>query len=280
MRTIRVRAMDHYLATQTYEDVYYVPPSSWLPVFSLGYREAAADLLWMRGLVYFGDELVHRGQVKHIFNYGDAIVTLDPHFNRAYRWVAMAALYNPKTELSLEDVERARAFLAEGVRRFPDDGELAWEMGALLAYELLPRIEDPQERERIKATAADHMMVAARQGAGPPWLTLTNATQLEGLGRTEQAVRHLEEMYSLVSDPATREQIRLQIANLRSEAHAEAIERTWSDLEQRRREEFPYMPMGLYLLVRPRPVVDEAALLERRLVPPSGAARRATADDG
>lgn len=280
MRAFRVAAMDHFLATQRYEDVYYLPPPQWLPALSLGYEEAAADLLWMRGLVYFGDELVHRGAVEHVLDYGDAIVTLDPHFRRAYLWVSMAALYNTREELPREDIERARDFLARGVRRFPDDGELAWEMGALMAYELAPRVTDPEEKKAIKARAADHMLTAARRGAGPSWLALSNATELERLGRTEQAARHLEEMYAMVGDPTMRQQIRDQIARLRSQAHAEALERVTQQLEERRREEFPYMPMGLYLLVRPRPVVDEAALFERRFVPPSGAARRTTADDG
>ena len=32
-------------------------------VFSLGHREALAGLIWLRALVYFGDELQHRGEV-------------------------------------------------------------------------------------------------------------------------------------------------------------------------------------------------------------------------
>ena len=44
---------------QTYEDLYYLPPTDWLRVFSFGWDEAAADLIWMRALVYFGDEFLH-----------------------------------------------------------------------------------------------------------------------------------------------------------------------------------------------------------------------------
>jgi hypothetical protein len=208
LRTLRVRAMDHYLATQRYEDVYYLPPAQWLPVFSLGYREAAANLVWMRGLVYYGEEMVHRGGVQHVLDYGEAIVTLDPDFKAAYRWVNMAGLYNARQELTREDVERTITFLERGVRRFPDDGDLAWEMGATLAYELAPRVDDPDEKQRIHARATDYLMVAARKGAAPPWLALSNAGQLMRLGRTEQAARHLEEMYATVQDPETRERIR------------------------------------------------------------------------
>jgi hypothetical protein len=267
MRGLRVRAMDHYLATQTYEDVYYLPPARWLPVFSLGYREAAASLIWMRGLVYFGEEMMQRGVVRHIFDYGEAIVTLDPDFRAAYGWVAMASLYNPREELTPEDVERTVAFLERGVRRFPDDGQLAWEMGATLAYELAPLVDDEEEKHSIYARASDYLMTAARQGAAPDWLALSNASQLMRLGRTEQAARHLEEMYGLVRDEDTRERIRERIAHLRTQAHVEALEEAHRELEARRQAELPYVPTDLYLLVGPRPVVDEAALFRRNFVP-------------
>jgi tetratricopeptide (TPR) repeat protein len=268
LRTLRVRAMDHYLATQRYEDVYYLPPAQWLPVFSLGYREAAANLVWMRGLVYYGEEMVHRGGVQHVLDYGEAIVTLDPDFKAAYRWVNMAGLYNARQELTREDVERTITFLERGVRRFPDDGDLAWEMGATLAYELAPRVDDPDEKQRIHSRATDYLMVAARKGAAPPWLALSNAGQLMRLGRTEQAARHLEEMYATVQDPETRERIRNRIADLRTQAYAEAMQEAHREVEERRREELPYVPLDLYLLVGPRPVVDEAEAFRRNFVPP------------
>jgi len=56
--------MDHYLSMQAYEDIYYLPPPKWLQVMSLGHRRAVADLIWLRALIYFGDEFVNRGAVK------------------------------------------------------------------------------------------------------------------------------------------------------------------------------------------------------------------------
>jgi tetratricopeptide (TPR) repeat protein len=256
MRSLRVRAMDHYLATQRYEDVYYLPPAEWLPVLSLGYREALANLIWMRGLVYFGEELMQRGEVRHVFDYGHAIVTLDPELRPAYTFVNMAALYNARQELTRQDVEQAVAFLERGVRRFPDDGHLAWEMGATLAYELAPLVDDPDEKRAVQERATDFLLVAARKGAAPPWLALSNASQLVRLGQSEQAARHLEEMYAMVGDTETRERIRQRIVDLRSEAYAEAMVEAARELEERRQRDYPYMPTGLYLLVGPRPVVQ------------------------
>ena len=94
--SLRSRSMAHYLETQSYEDIYYLPPPDWLEVMSLGYRRALADLIWLRALIYFGDEFMHQGEVKHVHNYGESMLNLDPDFRRVYRWVGVAGVYTPK----------------------------------------------------------------------------------------------------------------------------------------------------------------------------------------
>ena len=61
-----------------------------------GWREALADLIWMRALVYYGDEIVHEGDVEFVFEYGDAIEALDPDLVSVYRWVGTAGIYRPQ----------------------------------------------------------------------------------------------------------------------------------------------------------------------------------------
>lgn len=246
---LRGRAMEHYLGTQRYEDIYYLPPPQWLQVMSLGYRRALADLIWLRALIYFGDEFENRGAVKHVFNYGDSMLALDPDFERVYRWVGVAAVYTPEGS-PIEYLERAIAVLRQGTQRFPDDGELAWDAGATIAYELLPRLpKDHPNREQLQLEANEHMMMAARLGEGPEWLVLTNATLLSKLGQSEREQRHLEEMYAIVRDPAVKAQIELRLSRLRDEAYAEAFRNANAEFEERRQQEFPYMPSPLYFFV-------------------------------
>jgi hypothetical protein len=247
--SLRSRSMQHYLATRTYEDIYYLPPPTWLQVMSLGYRRALAQFIWRSALIYFGDEFENRGAVKHVFNYGDAMLALDPDFKRVYRWVGVAGVYTP-TGSPPEFIERAIDVLRRGVERFPDDGRLAWDAGATIAYELLPNLpkSDPR-RERLSAEANDYMLAAARLGAGPPWLVLTNATALRKLGEKDRELRHLEEMYAIVRDPRVKAQIEVRLAQLRSEAYAEAFRRANEEFEERRRKEFPYLPSTLYFFV-------------------------------
>ena len=247
--SLRGRAMDQYLASQTYEDIYYLPPPHWLQVMSLGYQRALADLIWLRALIYFGDEFENKGAVKHVFNYGESMLALDPDFRRVYRWVGVAGVYTP-TGSPPEFIEQAIDVLRRGVERFPDDGQLAWDAGATIVYELLPNLpKDDPERERLRAEGNEHMMAAARLGAGPDWLVITNATALRKLGEKERELRHLEEMYTLVRNPAVKAEIEARLSQLRDEAYAEAFRRANEEFEQRRKEEFPYIPPTLYFFV-------------------------------
>ena len=246
---LRGRSMAHYLDTQAYEDIYYLPPPAWLDVMSLGYRRALADLIWLRALIYFGDEFANEGAVKHVHNYGESMLKLDPDFRRVYRWVGVAGVYTPRGSPP-EFVELAVDVLRRGVDRFPDDGYLAWDAGATILYELIPNLpkDDPRLAE-LEAEGYEHMTTAARLGAGPDWLVITNATALRELGEKEQELRHLEEMYALVKDPHVKTQIEIRLSQLRDEAYSEAFRQANEEFEERRRAEFPYLPPSLYFFV-------------------------------
>ncbi|MEM7434554.1 MAG: hypothetical protein AAF436_05330 [Myxococcota bacterium] len=246
---LRGQAMNQYLETQRYEDIYYLPPPAWLQVMSLGHRRALADMIWLRALVYFGDEFANRGAVRHVFNYGDAMLTLDPDFERVYRWIGVAGVYTPEGS-PVEFLERAVQVLRDGTDRFPDNGKLAWDAGATIAYELLPRLpKGHPSREALQLEANEHMMAAARLGEGPEWLVLNNATLLNKLGQSEREQRHLEEMYTVVRDPDVKLQIERRLSRLRDEAYADAFKNANREFEERRQADFPYMPSGLYFFV-------------------------------
>jgi tetratricopeptide (TPR) repeat protein len=252
---LRSQAMGHYLGTRRYENVYYLPPPAWLRLFSLGYREALADLIWMKALVYFGEELYHRGDVTHLYAYTDAMLALDERFVAVYRWVASCALYRTG-EITADDARKAISYLERAIRLFPDDGELAWDLGATYRFELVPLLEDRKKRDEARRRGVEYLQAAALRGAGPSWLVLTNATQLEKLGHTEQAIHHLEEAYGTIHDPQIRESIEIRLRELRSVAHAEALKHAVVSFEQKRQRDFPYLSGTLYWLVGPRPPFD------------------------
>lgn len=263
---VRERAQDDFLKAQTYEDVYYLPPPDALILGSLGHRAALADLIWMKALVYFGEELYHGGSVANLWRYADAILALDDHFVRVYRWVASAAIYRTG-DVTVADVRKAIDYLERGARFFPDDPELAWDLGATYAYELAPMLPAGPAREEARQKSLDHLEMAALRGAGPAWLGLRTARQLGSLGKKEQAVQHLQDLYATATDPAIKAQLEAQLASLQTETYVEAMRAASDELEARRKRDFPYLGTSLYLVVGPRPPFDGDELLLRGFDP-------------
>jgi tetratricopeptide (TPR) repeat protein len=268
IRSTRVVAFQHHHANDRYEDAYYLPPSQWLPPMSLGFRQAAADLLWCRTLIYIGEEFLRGGLLRHATAYADAIITLDPDFKAPYRWPATVSLYRPG-EFDLDEVLSAVAYLRRAVKRWPNDGELAWDLGSTLRFEVVPHVTDAALKEKLEAEAADFLSTAALLGAGPPWLALNSSTLLTKLGKKEQAIRHLEEVYGTVQDPETKAQIAERLASLRSQTYAEAVREANEQFEQQRRRAFPYLSPTAFFVLGPRAEEQRFRLLGDHFLPPS-----------
>jgi tetratricopeptide (TPR) repeat protein len=268
IRSTRLAAFTQHHESQRYEDAYYLPPSEWLPLMSLGYRSAAADLLWCRTLIYIGEQFMRRGMQRHATAYADAIITLDPAFKAPYSWPATVALYRPG-KFVLKDVLDAAEYTRRAVKRWPDDGELAWDLGSVLRFEVLPHVKDPALQEKLEREAADLLSRAAVLGAGPPWLALNSSQLLAKLGKKEQAIRHLEEVYGTVQDPDAKAQIAEQLAALRSQTYSEAVRAANEQFAVERRRSFPYLSPTAFFVVGPRAQFQRMRMLKDNFLPPS-----------
>lgn len=249
---VRYDAMEQYLSAQRYEHIYALPPDSWLRLVSLGHRESLADLIWIRGLIYVGDEVSNRGSFEHLNDYADAVLTLDPRFARAYLWASTLGLYRPSA--TLEEGRRAVAYLERAHDLFPDERDLVWELAAAYAYELPSLTDDLTQREVLRGIGADYMQRAAMLGAGPEGVVLSSATHLMMLGRTEQAVRHLEEMFAVVNDDDVREEIARRLETLRAESSATALRAADQELRERAERDYPWVPLDFHSVVGERQV--------------------------
>lgn len=250
-RGTRLVAVESHRGAQRYEDVYYLPMAHLLPLLSLGYRDALAVLIWCKSLVYFGEEIGHEGEVQHVFDYTDAVLALDPDFRSAYRWVATAAIYRP-VAVSIDSGLRAAGYLERAVKRWPHDGELRWDYGSLLRFELAPLETDPARKRALLEKAAPHLEAAARMGAGPPWLAINSVDLMNKLGRTEQAIRHLEELRHTVRDPQVKSEIEERLQGLRAQTYAEAARSAEAQFERTWQSSYPYLSPGLFLFVGER----------------------------
>src|SRR5262245_7974242 len=71
----------------------FLPAPRAARILSLGYTELAADLVWMRALIYYGDGLVHQTGMPDVELLVRLINTLDPRFHKPYLWGAYATTF-------------------------------------------------------------------------------------------------------------------------------------------------------------------------------------------
>jgi hypothetical protein len=244
------------------EDFYYGLRGGVLRAASLRYREAVADLLWVRAVLYFG----LRGEVRqpplHIDRHLEAVIGLDPHFERAYSTAAALTQYRPGDRR--ETLARAIRFLERGTERFPTHWRFPFFIGA---YYLEMPARDPAEAARLRRLAADWVQRAVLLGAGrgaPDWLPNLAATLLTEAGQREMALRYLEESLLTVLDEATRAQVRAKIAQLRDRVEADRVAREAERFLHVWRRNYAYVPGDLFVFLGERPATapfDLAAVI-------------------
>lgn len=258
---LRAAAATHLRGTRTYDPRSFVPDPETLPPLSLGYRRALADLLWMRALVYLGEEFEHRERAAAVFDHADAILALDPDFKATYWWIGVTGTYRVG-EVSIEDYLRTLDYLRRAAERFPDDPEVRWDLGAMMVYDQ-PRTlrqREPELSRRIELEGLDHVEYAAVHGAAPPWVLYTATTKRQELGETQQALTRLREIVGLVDDPEVRQGLERRILFLEQESAELQRDAELEHLQRRHRATYPWVPFGLWVQVDD-PASDPGALM-------------------
>lgn len=231
--------------------VYGLPRGSLVPL-SLRFREAAADILWVRALLYFGLRSEQARPPVAIAAIFDDLLDLDPWFRRAYRTAAFLTRYReiPRRRAVLEAV----AYLDRGGRMFPDDWEFPFYAGAAYLGDMPAR--DSAERLRDRRLAADYVRRAVVLGMGrgaPDWLPSLAATVLTEIGEREVALRQLEDALLAAPDEVTRTKVRAKILQLRGRVEADRAAADVKDFLARWAASFPYAPLDLFVLMGERP---------------------------
>jgi hypothetical protein len=230
------------------EDILYLPRPSALHVLALGHDEVAADLVFIRGLVYFGSQMEQKGEFRWLDNYLDTITTLDPDWKTPYRWAGVATMYNGRP-ITNAAVTMSNHFLERGVRQFPDDWELPFMLGCNYLFEL--KTDDPAKKAENRRIGGEWIRHAAIVGGGPPWVLLLAATIMREEGRDEAAVRHLEEVYVSTQDERTRTEVRNLLLALHAKIDLAREERERSAFEASWRATLPYVPADLFVAIGP-----------------------------
>ena len=230
------------------QDVLYLPPAQHLGLMSLGYREALADLIWIRAVIFAGDRA---GASNHewIMEYLEAIYSLAPGFRRPYAWGGVAFIYTGDN-IDRAMVDRALALYDRALTYFPEDHELLFAAGMLLTRDVqsLPGYTQA-EREAAMAKGAAHIRKAAAFGA-PPLVRELAATLVSEGGADQLAIQFLETQLLQTEDENHRRLLRQKLEATIGEAGLASLEHMREQFEAERKAERPYVPPDLYILIR------------------------------
>jgi hypothetical protein len=207
-------------ARMTAESDVSLPAPSVLEASLLGFSGLAADLSWIQGLQYFGQQQQLSRQPVSLHDYADTIARLDPYFYEVYPWFS-ATYRGTHFPISSSDVATMNQFLDRGIRRFPDRWRLPYKAG--MNYIGYPHGRSSQQRIREFSAAINYLEQASSLPGAPSSVPLTISWLYErrrGLqtridGETSGAnsedsrkVEYLTDVYFLIEDPSTRRQIR------------------------------------------------------------------------
>lgn len=229
-------------------DVSYVPPPQYLKPMSLGYREALADLLWVRALIFTGD-IVARSDTKAVARYTEAITGLAPRFERAYIWGGVTPVYSGGT-IDRTAVDTAIAAYRAGVAEFPESHELLYPLGMLLLHQV-PSTPGyaPSEVEALRDEGVDLIRKAAAFGADPLVRQYAATLITEG-AEDDLAIQFLEGQLAWVEDEDYRRLLQTKIQRLRGSASIDRIQAIRERFQAERQRRRPYVPDPLFALIR------------------------------
>jgi hypothetical protein len=227
----------------------YAPSPAAAPILSLGYREAAADVLFFRLIGYFGgDEATAHGVATLV----EAIAAVDPGFYTIYEWGARA-IVSVRHGLDSALALRAVAVLEQGAQRFPDDYKIPKLAGEILLFDVKPVTE--AARRGYRERAARYLEAAIRKPHAPADAATLAADLRSKLGQRQRAVDGLREMVLITSDLKARAQLLEKLAALQQADEADIASELFEarkQFETEWRAERPSLPPTMYLLVGAR----------------------------
>lgn len=189
----------------------YAPSPSSAPIVALGYRELAADLLFVRLVGYFGSADNEAPQIAAL---AEAIAALDPAFERPYEFGAIA-MTAARRAVDNSTSLRAIALLEQGMAAFPDRWRLPKLAGEIYLTDLVAK--DPEQRRAWDQAGAALLERASRKPGAPAEAGLSAAVLQTKFGRQQRAIQNLRELLLITTDRKAQQQIIARLSALQKE---------------------------------------------------------------
>lgn len=238
-------------AVRVTSDVYSLPEPDQMPVMSLGYRAAVADVLWAYVLVTQGLRLQQHRKFDYCTRYFETIFALEPTYREPYLYAD--SLLSSTIAMSEEDVRALRALYEKGMVERPTDAKLYYIAGSFMAY-VAPSVLPESEHANWRLAGANALRRAAELGATAEtqWSVITSASLLTASGERAAAISLLERVYQITDDDDLRERIRGKLLSLREAQAAERAQATARAFETAWRADLPFVKRPLFLVLGPK----------------------------
>jgi hypothetical protein len=188
------------------EELMYFPSGRLLEAASAGYQTLAADLLWLKGIQYYGE---HRRSdmeyhlAEHIF---DTITDLDPKFVGAYRFGAFVLAQDAGLPTAGAEL------LMKGMRNNPRQWQMPFDLGFLYFITV-----------KDNAKAARYFEIASGFEGAPDIAKRFTAFAYRKAGRPEVALSLWTEIYESSPNEIMRETALHAIKNITLEAVTDTL---------------------------------------------------------
>lgn len=230
--------------------VYALPPPEYVKVASLGYRDAIASILWASTLYQYGDAVSHNRRFEFPTQYIETIVTLDPSFRPAYRFLSTLTTMQVVAPARVQ-IDETRRLLEAGTRELPSDADVWGAYASFMMFEGAQYLP-PEEKHAWRVIGAKAAQRAVELGYFMDTLSITGAIFLERAGERDLAVAQLERAYAVAPNDETRERIAQKLKKLRAADALSRVERAYQATNRSWRTRFPWLTESQFILVGPQ----------------------------
>lgn len=176
------------------EQLAYLPKGEYLRLAVLGYRQLAADVIWLQAVQYIGAKRSSQQENTWTYHAVDVLTDLDPQFVPPYQatGVFLGVLVGHHDD--------AITILTKGMRHNPEVWQLPFLAGYIAYYERC----DP-------VAGSKFLRVAAQVPGAPAYLPKLAARMTVMTGDSDAAVEFLDRFSRSVSDERVRETLVLRM---------------------------------------------------------------------
>ncbi|TKB76778.1 MAG: hypothetical protein E8D45_05695 [Nitrospira sp.] len=185
----------------------FLPKGEYLKVAVLGYRQAVADLIWIKVVQHLGERKPSIQSYLWAYHAADVLTDLDPKFAMVYQSVGtILGVWADRPEESI-------AILTKGMQHNPT----VWELPFYVGYDYFYVLNQP-------GAAAKYFQIASELPGAPEYLPRLAARMSVEVGDHDAALEFLQRLYAQTKDERLREGLQRRILEVQAERGIRQLE--------------------------------------------------------